>query len=317
MPISSSYRWIAVGQIKLGVHGNPAEGQCPDISDLRFAITDRIANGSHKRYYDKDDRVMWCIDFREKDGFYQVIIHDGNRDVDDVSRVNIKTLVSRKIPKASVDEGSHYSAHVLISRDPDQFGNHMIFVERVPGIQFSSVQRYFRWLMKDKKYHVELEKENGKTRKYRVLAEIRGHQSKTIREALKDGILQDIELVGHQEIPDGFDEKPLVKEITSVMKVYVRKRIADDQTSSVERLIHDLFERATGLINPHAVVRIKANTGQIKGAEVARDRVDILEQAFTLNELADKFESPIPQSYDGFYDEMIEKIKKIALKVRS
>lgn len=317
MPVSSSYRWIAVGQIRLGVRGNPKEGQCPKIDDLRFAIEDCIKNNKYKRYYDKDDRVMWCVDFREKDGFYQMVIHDGNRDVDDVSRVDIQTLVPRKIPKASHNEGSHYSAHVLISCEPDEYGRHMIFVERVPGIQFSSIQRYFRWIMKDRKYYVELEKENGEVKKYRALAEIRGHQSKTIREALKEGVLQDIELVGHQEIPDGFDEKPLIKEITSGIKINVRKKITDEQAPKIEKWIRHLFEKRTGLIDPHAVVRIKANTGQIKGAEVKRDRTNILEQAFTLNELADQFGSPIPQGYNGFYEEMIEKMKKIALKMRS
>lgn len=317
MPVSSSYRWIAVGQIRLGVHGSPKAGQRPEIDDLCSAIKDRIMKKDYKKYYDKDDRVMWCVDFREKDGFYQMVIHDGNRDVDDVSRVDIQTLVQRKIPKASDNEGSHYSAHVLISCEPNEYGHHMIFVERVPGIQFSSIQRYFRWIMKNKKYYVEMEKENGEIKKYRVLAEISGYQSKTIREALKEGVLQDIELVGHQEIPDGFDEKPLIKEITSVIKINVRKKITDDQAPKVAKWIRHLFEREKGIIDPHAVVRIKANTGQIKGAEVARDRTDILEQAFTLNELADQFRSSIPQGYSGFYEEMVEKMKKIALKMRS
>jgi DNA-binding Lrp family transcriptional regulator len=314
MAVPSNYRWIVVGNLAIRNRKNaPHYAPQFELADLCNAINGRIAAQEMHRSYGNDSRLMWCEKIVEEDNFIRLILEVGDKNVTGVSFLHFETLETRDIEKEE-NEGGHYAAHILIGKTPDQFGRHLILIEKVPGIHISSVKDHFAWACHDPAYEKAVQDDDGNPKNFRAIFEIDGHQSKTIREALQTGVLQDVEFVSHEENhADGLDEEPIIQEVVHEARWEVKRRVTEDQARGIfERFGAFLENFHGGADNTHIFVRIKADNGQIKRAEVEHNADEILEQAFVQNEVVSDFAVPLPHRYEDFRDDLLIKMRLIA-----
>lgn len=314
MALPSNYRWIVVGNLAIRNRANaPHYAPAFVIGDLLAALMDRIARDDVHRPYAKNSRLMWCADLAEDDDYYRMILQVGDKNVTGVSFLHFETKETRDIEKDE-DEGGHYAAHILIKKSADQFGRHLILIEKVPGIYLSSVKDHLTWVCKSPLYEKEAQDDDGESKRFRPVFEIDGHQSKTIREALKTGTLQDIEFIGHEENhEDGLDEDPIVEEVVHEARWEVKKHVTEDQAQTIfGRIGGFLGGFRGGADDTQVFVRIKAANGQIKRTEVHHNGDEILEQAFVQNEIVNEFDPPLTQRYEAFRQDMVEKMIAVA-----
>ena len=234
MALPSNHRWIVVGKLVIRNRAN-APHYAPNfvIGDLIYALRDRIERQDVHRPYSRDSRLMWCGDLEEDDHYYRMILQVGDKNVTGVSFLDFVTKQTRDIEKAE-EEGGHYAAHILIRKTADQYGRHLILIEKVPGVYLSSVKDHLAWVCKSALYEKEVQDEDGQSKSFRAVFEIDGHQSRTIREALRTGTLQDIEFINHEENhEDGLDEDPIVEEVVHEAKWQVKKRVTEDQARTI------------------------------------------------------------------------------------
>ena len=317
MALPLNYRWIVVGKLVIRNRANaPHFAPNFSITDLYAALNDRIERKDVYRPYYNNSRLMWCADLAEDDNFYRLILQVGDKNVTGVSFLNFETLETRDIQKDE-DEGGHYAAHILIRKTADQHGGHLILIEKVPGIYLSSVKDHLTWVCKSNRYEKEVLDDDGNQKRFRPVFEIDGHQSRTIREALRTGALQDIEFISHEENhEDGLDEDPIVEEVVHEARWEVKKRVTEDQARTVfGRIGGFLGDFRGGLKHTQIFVRIKAANGQIKRTEVHHNGDEILEQAFVQNEIVNEFDPPLTQRYDTFRQDMIKKMLEVANNV--
>lgn len=317
MALPSKYRWIVVGTIAMRNRANAPE-YAPDFSieDLWHALSDRIANGTVYRSYQSGSRLMWCAHAQEDDDFYQLILQAGDKNVSGVSFLHFGTLQTRDIDKDD-EEGSHYASHILIKKAPDEAGRHLVLIEKVPGIYLSSVKDHFTWACNDEAYVKQVDDPKGVPKTFRPVFELDGHQSKTVGEALHTGTLQDIEFVAIDENhDDGLDEVEVIDEVIHEARWNIKRKVSAEQATTLFGRIAGFAETFRGQPDATKVfVRIKAENGQIKRSEVDIAGGEILEQAFVLNEAVTDFEPDLPQRYETFRADMIEKIKVVAERV--
>ncbi|MDO5758793.1 MAG: hypothetical protein Q4P24_15155, partial [Rhodobacterales bacterium] len=172
-----------------------------------------------------------------------------------------------------------------------------------------SIKDHFTWACNRVEYQKSVEDDDGESKSFRPHFKVLGHQSKTIREALRTGVLQDVELIGHDENhEDGLDEDPIVREVVHEARFEVKRRVTDDQARTVFGRARDFIRDFWGgADDTQMFVRIKAANGQIKRTEVNYDREEILEQAFVQNEIVTDFDRPLTQRYEAFRDDMLHK----------
>ena len=314
MAIPSNYHWVVVGNLAVRNRKNaPHYAPAFFLADLLQAITARIADLSAFRSYGKSSRLMWCSKIAEDADFVRLIIEVGDKNVTGVSFLHFETRQTRDIEKAD-EEGGHYAAHVLIRKAADHLGRHLILIEKVPGVHISSIKEHFAWMCNDPAFEKEAMDDDGNPKNFRAIFEIDGHQSKTIREALQTGALQDIEFVSHEENhADGLDEDPIIQEVVHEARWEVKRRVTEDQARGLFGKIGGFLDTFKGgADNTHIFIRIKADNGQIKRTEVEHNADEILEQAFVLNEIVTDFDPPLTQRYDDFRADMLQKMTQLA-----
>ncbi len=314
MALPSNYRLIVVGNLAIRNRANaPHYAPAFVIGDLIAALDDRRTRGDFYRSYSNESRLMWCDNLTEDNDYHRMILQIGNKNETNVSFLNFKSKEFRDIKKDE-DEGGHYAAHILIKKAVDKFGRHLILIEKVPGIYLSSVKDHLTWVCKDTLYEKKVKDDDGKAKRFRAIFEIDGHQSKTIREALKTGKLQDIEFIGHEENhEDGLDEDPIVDEVVHEVRWEVKKRVNEDEAQTLFGRFSDVVGRFRGgAADTQIFVRIKAANGKIKRTEVDHNRGEILEQAFVQNEFVNDFDPPLTQRYKECRLDMIEKMIAVA-----
>ena len=315
MALASNHRWIAVGKLALRNRKN-APHYAPEfvVQDLVNALLDRIARDDSRRHFSKDSRLMWCDKLTEDKQYHRLILQVGNRNVTGMSFLNFEDFKTRDIEKEK-EEGSHYASHILIRKAADANGRYLILIEKVPGIYLLSIKDYFTWACNHVRYEKKANDDDGQVNTFRLHFEVLGHQSKTIREALRTGVLRDIELIRHDEnYQDGLDEDPIIQEVAHETRFEVKRRVSEDQARSVFKKARD-FVTNSGYSKPdntQMFVRIKTGNGQVKRTEVNYHSEDILEQAFVQNEFVTDFDQPLTQRYNDFRDDMIQKMLDVA-----
>ena len=318
MALPSDHRLIAVGQFKLRNRKNSPDN-APEfaVADLINVLKDRIANKTMHRSYKKNSRLMWCSDHDEDNHYHQLMLEVGDKNVTGLSFLHFRNYNTRKIDKDE-EEGIHYASHVLIKKLPDSSGQNLILVEKVPGIFLSSVQEHFSWAFNQEAYYKRVAGDGNRTIPCRPICEILGHQSMTIREALRSGVLQDVELVAQEEShDDGLDEDPIVKEVVHEARFKVKRSVSEDQArkifSEARSFIPNLGRRTSAA---RMFLRIKTANGQIKRTEVHNNDKEILEQTFIQHNIVTDFDQPLPQRYENFCDDLLKKMKEIVKKLR-
>jgi hypothetical protein len=320
MALSTSYRWVSVGKLTIRNHKN-APNRAP-----RFTLPDLIAalravenENAGRRSFHNDDRRMWCKPIGEDDDYFELLMQVGDKKVSDVAFINFDTGRSRNGGKTE-SEGGHFCSHVIIKKDPDGLGRHLVLVEKVPNIHFSSLKAHFNWVM-NSPAHFKVFDADGLAKQYRATTEFDGFQSKTLREAMTTGTLQNIEFVGQERLDEGHDEEDLVRETTHEVKWSIKRRVDAD---GARRLVSRAFDfmrgwEAVEQDKSQLLVRIKAENGQIRTAAITAEAEEseaaaeeALENAFYLNEFINGFDAPLTQRYDALREDVLRKLKQKA-----
>ena len=316
MPLPSKFRRIIVGKLTIrNIDNAPDTAQSFVIQDLIDALEDRIIRQDLYRSYSNDSRLMWCSRSEANDRYYHLMLEVGNKDVTGVSFLDFNTKSTRDINKTD-NEGSHFDSHILIKRQCDDHGRHLILIESVPGISLTSVRDHIIWVCRNSRYE-KVADDNGNPKRYRPIFEIDGYQSKTIREALQQGTLQDIELIGLRENhEDGLDEDPIIEQVFQEFRLTVNRRLNQPEAELFfTRLGQMLNDLAGPNLTAQTFVRIKAENGQVKRTEIDPNRDDVLEQMFVQNEIVSGFDPPLEQRHEAFRQDMLDRMAGIAITV--
>jgi len=321
MPIPSTHRWIALGNLSVRTPKRAAQNAPnTDLDEIiEHAKTLVQSNNQYREHGSENSRLMWFSNFDEHNDYYVFLAEVGDKNTSGVSFIDFDTRETRDIAKLE-NEGGHFAGHVAISKSANEVGGHLVLIERVPGIYLSSVKNHFSWLSRADQLRKHFVDDNGKPRTVRPVCEILGHQSNTIRDALQSGVLQDIEFISSEEShEDGLDEEPIVREVVRQVKWEIKKRVTEDQADGVFGQMKSFFREKFSSPETDAAmfVRIKANSGQIKRTEVMDSEESVLEQAFAHNELISDFDQPLEQRHARLRDDIIEKMLAIPDKLQN
>ena len=307
MALSSTSRWVVVGSLKIRAHQRARNGsaQLYTLAELAEALR-ALTNRGH-RWYNKRAHSMWCSHVWSDKLYCFFLLHDANSNAADTAYYNLQTSQTRYIEK-KVNEGGLYSSHVLVRKDPDHAGRHLVLIEKVPGIYLSSVKSHFGWAVRSSP--------NDHPQKTDLpVFELDGYQSTTLGEALDRGILQDIELVRvDKHYSDGIDEDASgVDESIHSVSLRPKPDASKSQVVSMVRRIGSFRNRHFGEHpDTQAYIRIKTNDGQIKRSEIHNmDRDAVLEEAFVHNEIVKGFRNQLRTTYEEPSKEMASKLAEI------
>lgn len=320
MALPKNYRWVTLGKLTVRNHKNAPEGAPTyTLTDLIAALRAVEGQSTGRRSYLADDKRMWCEPIAEDADYYSMLLQVGDKNISDVAFIDFDTGDQRDSGKLD-SEGGHYCAHVLIGRQSDQLGRHLVLAEKVPGIHFASVREHFNWALRNvtvlKSHTVE-----GVAKSYKGTTEIDGYQSKTVMQVMTSGTVLDVQFVGHQNLPQGSDEDDLVREKVSEIKWGVGRQLNEDQTGTLIRRGIDYLRGWSDVeqSSRELLVRVKSQNGQIKTASVKAEDGDIedatqaaLGGAFQLNEVINNFTTPLTQRYTAIRGDVIEKMKALA-----
>lgn len=319
MTLPSSHRWIAVGNLVVRKEKRtPPNAPITTLEEFMDEAKQLCMEGNQYRAYGaQKSHLMWFDNFGHNNAYHIFLAGVGDKNTGGVSYIDFETRRSRDIEKED-NEGGHFTAHVAIAKTPTMLGGHLILVERVPGIYLSSIKDHFAWLSEHERLLKPYSDEKRKEKVARAIVEIDGHQSTTIRDALKAGTLQDIEFIQTvEENEDGLDEDTVVKEVVHQATWGIKKKVSDEEAGSVFKSMRSFFRDKfrKGDNDAHMFVRIRTAAGQIKRAEVTDGEEPVLEQAFVHNELISDFNEPLAQRHDGLRDDVVQKILAIPERV--
>ncbi len=322
MALATTHRWITVGNVLIRNRKSDAPG-APKVSlhEVIAVASERLNKQQQIREFGRDKtKVMWFSGIEERSDYYWLLAETGDQNATGISFLDFQTRKTRDIEKRET-EGSHYAAHVAISKTPlTNDTGHLLLAEKVPGIHLSSLKDHFAWLCRDDSLQKDYEDDGGKHRKASAVFEVDGYQSGTIRDALRTGTLQDIEFIqsveGHE---DGLDENSVVRQIVREAKWDVKAKVTEEQARSVFEKARAHWRGDFRKPSPEAeakmFIRIKTDAGQIRRAAVDEDDENILDQAFVQNEFVGNFETPLSQRHDTLRDDMVRKMQKIIKQI--
>lgn len=323
MGLPTNYRWVAVGKISARNHVNSPDGAAEfTVADLFARLQATMGQQSGVRTYQNDERRMWCSPIEEGPHYLSLLVQVGDRTVADSAFVDFDTLATRDGGKLDT-EGGHFCSHMIIKRNADPMGRHLVLLERVPGISLTTLRSHFNWHL-SRPDAMKTADDMGVPKQYRGVVEMDGYQSNTLVQAMVGGTVLDVTFVGNQTLEQGVDEAPLVRELEKQMRWSVGRRV---DRNAAQALIEQGFDFVRGWedVEDHTkqfLIRIKSNDGQVKTATVSADADDAddaaaeaLEGAFILNEKITEFAIPLTQRYDGLREDVLTKLRERAAVV--
>lgn len=138
-----------------------------------------------------------------------------------------------------------------------------------------------------------------------------GYQSNTLREAIVNNTLQDIEFVSHNEVTDEMDEHGYIQEQVTRAKLVIKRGIETDTEDSFMQDVMNKFRQGN---YQEMFVRVKTRNNQIKTTEVDTEREDILSQYFICNEFINDFDEPLENACVSIRTDMVQKLREVAGK---
>jgi hypothetical protein len=314
MSLSKQHRYISITKIHIRNEKSlPSYVPKYSFEECRDIIWKKFISGTTKYEFDDKTKLIRIRDIRlfsdicSRKSFFILLISLGDKNAPDVAYENFETGRTRELQK-EVEEGNSLTAHILISDILTELYFPSL-IERVSGLNTSIVNRYLNYLLSDEDHKKEYTNNRNQAKKYRPIFEIIGHQSKTIRDTLISGILQDITFVKHESIDEGFDEYRYLKEQEVKVRFKVHEMVENDKAPSLFRKCLDMFREGN---YEEFYVRIKTDKGTSSLQEVKTDFDDehenILDQFYIQNEKIQGFNIPLKQSYDSVEQQIIDKL---------
>ncbi|MEI4470900.1 hypothetical protein [Frigidibacter sp. MR17.24] len=320
MALPSTHRWVTIGRLHVRNHARaPETAPQHRIDDLFAALRAVEGQPEGRRNYLSDDKRMWTSHVQQDDNYVYLMIEVGDKRIADPSFFDFQANTSRTGIKLAT-EGGHFCAHVLIARQPDRRNKYLILCEKVPGVQFYSLTAHLNWLLRGFPKSIEID---GAERAYTGKVVIEGQQSRTLQDAIDQGSLQDVELVGHKTLDAGADEDSPVREETRQIRWSIKRRVSREEAVKV---FSDAFTKLRGWTpvegeERHLLVRIKSKDNQIKTSEITSDAEaadeaarEALESTFYLNEIIKDFDEDLTQSYSDLRQDVLNKMRALAVR---
>lgn len=312
MPLSSRYRRILVANL----HIKNEERVPPHVPRYSFQrVKDIILEKFNRKLttylFQKETRQIRIKDISEmRDGEHEylcLLLSLSDKDAPDAVYEDFSNGEIRRFPK-NKNEGNAITSHILICQSSKYTSPyHLTLIEKATGLTTSNIERYLNYLLKDENFTDTYEKD-GQQKSYRPLFEILGHKSNTIRMALENGILQDIEFVSHQNRNGGFDEYNYIKEQKEECQFVIQDKIKPNIFKNLAKTLKNKPDLARF---EHMFIRIKDDAdGSIKRAEIDPE-TNFLENAFIQTELLKDFDAPLEQAHAEVRADMLSKMIKI------
>lgn len=299
--MDNTSRWIVIGCLNIKEKKtNNSENDMISLNDI-MQIAQKLEK-SNKHIYDHAKKTckIWISCIQQCDIFYKFLVNIGDKNVSDPAFVNMQNLETRSILKEK-EEGNLFTAHIIIKKETME-GKHLILFEKVSGIHMAILARYFTWIAK----------QNSDTEEFKC--EIIGYASQTIREALKTGELEDIELIEYDR-QEELDEETHFKEIKHKLNFKVGKKVSTETTKNILENIRDISRNFFKDEKTHMFIRIKTDTGQIKTTTINENKngndimsANILEQAFVRHEKISGFDTKLSDNHKNLRDDVIKKM---------
>lgn len=316
MSLSSSFRYILLANLQMP---NPKK-VLPGVSEyclneMKEILLKEFKAKNTKYQFGKKTKQIRIKDiknFGRKNEYLCILLGLCDKGISDAMYEKFSSGKIRKFAKEE-DEGNPFSSHILIHEKTLKSNNHLMLIEKVPGLSTSVIKRYFRHLFSNSQYIKSYRNRNYKNITYYPLFEIDGHQSKTIRDALSSGVLQDIEFVSFKTRNDGFDEKRYIQEIKENTKLIIKRGI---ETNTDDSWIDSIINRFRKEYHKDIFIRIKTDDKVIKttqiDASIDLEKKSVLDQYFIHNEIVANFNEPLEQSHDSIRDDLVNKMIGIA-----
>ena len=314
MPLSNRYRRVLVANLNIrNEKRTPTHVPNYSFDRIKEILIEKCTKQLTTYLFQKGTRQIRIKDVQEGEiegqRYLCLLLCLSDKDTPDAVYENFENGEMRRIPKGD-DEGNATTAHLLINQSTKHTSPyHFTLIEKVTGLTINIIEGYLNSIFNDDSFADTYEKD-GEQKPYRPIFEILGHQSNTIRKALETGIVQDVELVSHQEKSSGFDEYPFVKEEKEEFQIVLQEKIEPNKFS-------DFVKSLRGKNNysrfEHMFVRIKDDEGTIKRTEIDPD-TDFLEDAFVQTELLKDFDSPLEQAHINIRADMLTKMIRIMSK---
>lgn len=165
------------------------------------------------------------------------------------------------------DRGLESSAHIVIMKDKDSYGKHLVLLEKNNSIPFKKVSAFLNKLCRlSAKKNKELYQrphpsgEQGKTINTYCLIEFLGHPSNEFKEELVDGIISDIKLSTDVNILKGYDANAHPELISTEIKMQVTKNAVRNSGGNWQHL-QKALSHADSLDIPFVRVQFEDSTG--------------------------------------------------------
>lgn len=126
MALSSSFRWVTIGKLKLKNEKRaPLGAPTATLAQLIEALRAIEGTPAGQRSYQNNNRRMWCSPVQECGEYYHLLFQTGDKTVSDMAYIDFVTGDSRDGGKTD-SEGGHFCSHVLIRKQADAVGRHLI-----------------------------------------------------------------------------------------------------------------------------------------------------------------------------------------------
>ncbi len=308
MFLSNRHRRVLVAKLNVRNEANtPSDIPAYAFDDITNIIKSERESKSTKFLFQGDSKQIRIKDIKEfkndKEIYICLLLSLSDKDAPNAVYEEFDSGEVRKFSKEE-NEGSSTTSHVLIGHSLNDANlYYSILIEKVPILTTPVINRYLNSLLKNSSFLKTYNKENER-KAYRPIFEILGRQSNTLRRALEFGTVQDIELVAHKEIRQGFDEYPFLKEQREEIKLIVQEKV---NPSFFEDLIRELRGNQSYSSFEHMFVRIKDAEGDIRQSEIDPD-VDFLERTFIQTEILRGFDPPLEQAHSSIRDDVFCKM---------
>jgi|GEM_PF-5225572 len=312
MKLKGNYRFAFILQTYL--KPMPSDAPYLDVKMLGQELSTRVQAGLSHKLYDKGTVLYRIRDIKTyQDRYLGMLISCGDKNSSDPCFENFESGAIEPIKKKDNQGGSH-AGHIVIDTQPKVADKPIydMVLEKVPGLYPSKVQMFLRHEIKaalEKK--LIYEDVSGKKKEFTTTIEIDGNSSHTIREALQDGQLKYVSLVGHKVKQDGHDEVSHVAEEIQQIGMKMLPGIKSDKAVSfVEKQLQKLQSIGNNDFDT-MILRIETSQGVTKQATIDSETQNALEQAFYHQEQIKDFDPPLSDSIEKLRDDVI--MKMIAL----
>jgi hypothetical protein len=320
MSLSNNQRHILVSKIQTRNDERvPDHAERYTLQEIQKIIWSKyIANNTQVLFQNDTKKIRikelrWFSSLENKQNYFCLLLGLGDKNTPDAVYESFITEETREFQKED-HEGGSFATHILIRQDtsPDPL-YHLALIERVNGLSIGVIKRYLSRLLNDRDHMKEYINERKRPIPYRPIFEIFGYQSQTLRQALTQGTLEDIQFVSHEiKDGDGFDEYKYINEKVKQVNLKISKRIEESNASAFFASVLSLFNDEK---HQEMYVKIKSDDGKVNCQKINTDidleKQDVIDQFFIESKCISDFSPPLIQSHRRIREDMLSKMLHI------